>query len=128
MADNKSKIKFLDNDFMRANKNGQKADQRLARIHRRRLIGLTAVLAIIIIFFSVQLISTKVKVARYKQETTVEQTKLEKAKMEQKDLKFQVEQLNDNDYLLKLIREKYYFSKKGETVYSFPSDKTNLKN
>lgn len=128
MADNKSKIKFLDNDFMKANKTERKKDQRSSIIHRRRLIGLGAVLAIIIIFFSVQLISTKMKVARYKQETAVEQTKLKKAKANQKDLKFQIKQLNDNDYLLKLIREKYYFSKKGETVYSFPSDKANLKN
>lgn len=128
MADNKSKIKFLDNDFMKANKTERKKDQRVATIHRRRLIGLGAVLIIIIIFFSVQLISTKLKVAHYKQETAVEQTKLKKAKANKKDLKFQIKQLNDNDYLLKLIREKYYFSKKGETVYSFPSDKANLKN
>ncbi|MHC9532209.1 FtsB family cell division protein [Dellaglioa sp. BT-FLS60] len=128
MADNKSKIKFLDNDFTRANKTERKKDQRLTHIHRRRLIGLTVILGLIIIFFSVQLISTKVKIGHYQQETTAKQIKLKKAKAHQKELKFKVKQLNDNDYLLKLIREKYYFSKKGETVYSFPSDKTNLIN
>lgn len=38
-------------------------------------------------------------------------------------LKTSVQQLNDPNYLEKYIREKYYFSKPGEIIFSLPGDK-----
>ena len=40
------------------------------------------------------------------------------------DLKEQIKQLNDEDYLRKLIREKYSYSKDNEIIYNLPTDVT----
>ncbi|WP_279404165.1 FtsB family cell division protein [Secundilactobacillus kimchicus] len=49
---------------------------------------------------------------------------LTEAKADNKALTQKVALLNDRDYLDKLIRAKYYYSKSNETIYSLPSDKT----
>ena len=41
---------------------------------------------------------------------------------ENAQLKDKVKQMNDENYLEKLIRAKYFYTKKGETVYNLPND------
>lgn len=49
--------------------------------------------------------------------------KLDKVKKDNSSLKLRVKQLNDDEYLEKLIREKYYYSRDNETIYNLPDDK-----
>jgi cell division protein DivIC len=46
----------------------------------------------------------------------------EKIQNDNKALKVKVKQMNDEQYLEKLIRSKYLYTKKGETVYNLPND------
>ena len=50
--------------------------------------------------------------------------KLEKVKAKNANLKEQIKQLNDEDYLRKLIREKYSYSRDNEIIYNLPTDVT----
>ena len=59
---------------------------------------------------------------RIDRQTAVEQHRLNQAKSKNKELNEEVKQLNDSDYIQKLIREKYYYSKSGETVYTLPAN------
>jgi cell division protein DivIC len=52
-----------------------------------------------------------------KQSSLVEQKKLTKT---QKALEKQVQLLQDEDYVAKVARNKYYYSKDGEKVYTIP--------
>ena len=58
-----------------------------------------------------------------KQQTTTAQKKLDKVKKDNSSLKLRVKQLNDDEYLEKLIREKYYYSRDNEMIYNLPDDK-----
>lgn len=49
--------------------------------------------------------------------------KLDKVKKDNASLKLRVKQLNDDEYLEKLIREKYYYSRDNEMIYNLPDDK-----
>ena len=47
------------------------------------------------------------------------QTQLTKQKNKQKELNAHIKELNDSEYLQQLIRSKYNYAKKGETIYNF---------
>ena len=52
--------------------------------------------------------------------------KLDKVKKDNASLKLRVKQLNDDEYLEKLIREKYYYSRDNEMIYNLPDDKAKV--
>ncbi|GEL16088.1 FtsB family cell division protein [Pediococcus cellicola] len=93
---------------------------RTARLHRfYMIIGIFLVLAGI---FGFQIIHTHYQRVSVDQRIQASKTHYNTAKAENKSLGLQVKQLNNSDYLQKLLREKYYYSKSGEIIYSLPSD------
>ncbi|MBW1604777.1 septum formation initiator family protein [Lactobacillus sp. Sy-1] len=55
-------------------------------------------------------------------QTKVSKQTLAEAKAHNQELKLNVKQLNNTEYVEQLIRDKYYYTKNGETVYSLPND------
>ncbi|WP_412988796.1 FtsB family cell division protein [Pediococcus siamensis] len=93
---------------------------RTARLHRFYIImGIFIVLAGI---FGFQIVHTHYQKAAIEEKIQTTRTHYSTAKAENKALGLQVKQLNDADYLQKLLREKYYYSKSGEIIYSLPTD------
>ncbi|MGY3749898.1 FtsB family cell division protein [Vagococcus acidifermentans] len=90
-------------------------------VYRRRRLTLVFVLAIV--FFSIagfnlfrngqRLLALQEK----KEEVKAEQTEVSQ---EKKVLKNEVQLLKDDEYVAKLARAKYFYSKEGEQVYSIP--------
>lgn len=126
MKDKQKKVKVLDNDFYRqqvASEKQKKAHSRKLKNHRlkMRLIYGVACLVTFLCLWSVgkNLWQTHL----VKQQTVTAQKNLNTVKKENEKLKIRVKQLNDNDYLEKLIRERYYYSRDNETVYNLPEDK-----
>lgn len=119
----KAPIRQIDNSFVRAksHEDTMKAENgRQHRVHKRRLIVLAVILLMIGVFGVLRLhnISAERQVADANLVTAKKQ--LHKVKRQKKALKVQVDQLNNADYLAKLVRAKYYVSKSGEIIFTLP--------
>ncbi|MCT4457409.1 septum formation initiator family protein [Lactiplantibacillus paraplantarum] len=119
----RSKIKQLDNDYIRqvaTDEHGQA--QRVAQVRRRRFILIVAVFGALILFLGFQLINTRSNLHQVNRQVATSQVKLKKVQQKNDQLEGQIKQLNNKDYLQKLLRSKYDYTKSGETVYSLPND------
>ncbi|WP_311408255.1 FtsB family cell division protein [Liquorilactobacillus uvarum] len=122
------KIKILNNDFFKLRKQQAKLQGRKLRVRRvrkRRIAAIVLVTVVITVILGYQIINTRLMANSLSSQTQTAKEKLNNVNKEQSDLKNKVKRLNEEDYLEKMIREKYYYSKKGETIYSFPNDKSN---
>ena len=126
MKEDKQKIKVMDNDFYREK---TAAKKRMVAKNRRYLqhkviMRLFAVIAVVVtVGCLVQVGRNLWQAHTVKQQTTTAQKKLDKVKKDNASLKLRVKQLNEDEYLEKLIREKYYYSRDNETIYNLPDDK-----
>ncbi|WP_047998868.1 FtsB family cell division protein [Lactiplantibacillus herbarum] len=119
----RNKVKQLDNDYTRqavTNKVGQ--HQRFTQVRRRRFVLIIAVFGALILFFGFQLINTRSNLKQVNGQVATSQVKLQKTQQKNDQLETQIKQLNNKDYLQKLLRSKYDYTKSGETVYSLPND------
>lgn len=120
------KIAKIENAFTQqqaAQKSVQDKATYVKRVHKRRLWALGIVAVLVVLICGVQIFQTHHSLAKIKEATATKEKTLKKAKATESDLKIQVKQLHDNDYLAKYIRYKYYYSKDGETIFSLPQDK-----
>ncbi|MFD1456451.1 septum formation initiator family protein [Levilactobacillus lanxiensis] len=127
MADAKptAKIKRLDNDYTRKIQHQQAVQHHTRWLGHRRVRRATRILVVFAVFaiiLGVQLIRTHASLHQVNQQVATSERTLTKTKAKNADLKQEIKQLNDKDYLAQLIRSKYYYSKSGETIYSLPGD------
>ncbi|WP_237027382.1 septum formation initiator family protein [Lactobacillus sp. S2-2] len=99
-----------------------KKNNKLSVTRKRRAAVILVVLLFFILLLGFQIINNKIQLHKTNQQIAIQTQKLNKQKKENKKLRLKKTQLNDKNYLEKLIRSRYYYSKKGETVYSFPKD------
>ncbi|KRN07262.1 hypothetical protein FD15_GL000088 [Liquorilactobacillus sucicola DSM 21376 = JCM 15457] len=122
------KIRVLNNDFFKLRRQQERQQDRKARVkrvHRRRLIAIVLITSAIAVILGYQIINARLMAHSLNSQTQTAKEKLNNVITEQKNLKKKVKRLNEQDYLEKMIREKYYYSKEGETIYSFPNDKSD---
>ena len=72
---------------------------------------------LLFVYFSCQLISQQVKFSKLKEENALVDAKIEAAQKEQKNLNSELESIDSEDYLRRIIREKLGFTKPNETVF-----------
>ena len=98
----------------------RKAEQHIKEVHRVRKNKIYATFAVIILFLGISL-ARSLSVS-HKINTQVQSSKQQLAQVSQtnKELTDKKTDLNDPDYVAKLIRYKFYYSKKGETIYNIP--------
>ncbi|MGX6429449.1 septum formation initiator family protein [Levilactobacillus yonginensis] len=128
MADVKpqpAKIERLENDYTR------RLDKQATQQHHHRWLGkrrarratrIIIVFAVFMTILGIQWVRTNASLHTVNQQVTTSEQQLTKTKATNQKLKLQIKQLNDKDYLGRLIRSKYYYTKSGETVYSLPGD------
>lgn len=95
-----------------------------AKVHQRRLIVIGAFFAIVIMLFGSQILLSQRANSQINQQVELSQKKLQKQKATEKDLKVQLNQLQDTNYLEKYVRDKYMYTKPGEQVYNLPVNDT----
>ncbi|KRN97934.1 FtsB family cell division protein [Companilactobacillus kimchiensis] len=91
-------------------------------VHRRRILMIGIIFVIILVVFGVQIFNSHRTYTNTMEQIEISNRKLDKQKSTQKDLKLEVNQLHDTNYLEKYIREKYMYSKPGEQIYNLPDD------
>lgn len=92
------------------------------KVHKRRLVALGVLFAIVLLTLGSQIISAHMTYTSTAQKIEVNQKKLNKQKATQSDLKVEINQLQNKNYLEKYIREKYMYSKPGELIYNLPDN------
>ena len=128
---NKAQIKVIENQHYidKANKrNFEKYHlQRQMKLERDRIVHRwfwmlsLAVLGLVIIFCSFQVVNYEHRLHQVQQQEAVARKELAKEESKQAKLKQQVTQLKDMNYVEKIIRDKYNYTKKGETNYNLPN-------
>ncbi|WP_225048712.1 FtsB family cell division protein [Lacticaseibacillus kribbianus] len=92
------------------------------QVHRRRLVVLLAAFLIICGVGCYQLFSTHQAIETRSAAVTHAKADLAKVKKQKASLNVQIDQLKNEDYLEKLVRQKYAMSKKGETIFTLPGE------
>lgn len=127
MARKKSNVKVLNNEYYRqqtsANEKRQK-EYLVERKHRRRMHILLAFALIVTLICSVQIVKNYTQARQINSQTRAAKKELTGQKAQNADLNLQVKQLKDPEYLQKYIRERYFYSKKHETIYNLPEDRS----
>lgn len=114
-----NKVRHLNNDYEKLK---MSRHQRILRTRKKRAFILILIFLVVALVLVYQIITTKNESSRVANKTNNTQVVLQNNKDNNKKLKQNVKQLYNNDYLEKLIRQKYYYSKPGETVYGLPGD------
>lgn len=113
------KVHQLNNQYTKIK---QSRHQEILRSRKKRGIILVSFFLVVILMLVVQIFITKSKISNVSEQQVQTKKELKKSKLDNQKLKQNIKQLHDKDYIQKVIREKYYYTKPGETVYSLPGD------
>ncbi|MCI1987387.1 MAG: septum formation initiator family protein [Lactobacillus sp.] len=114
-----SKIKFMP-------KTPRLGKPQMNQLHRRRVRLLLGLLAVILMIGGWQLYCVHAAINKSDQSVATARTELRQVKAKKADLKVQVDQLRNSDYLAKLVRQKYMVSKSGEVIFELPGTASKL--
>lgn len=88
------------------------------RVHVRRCERIVAAFLLIFLFLGFQIVRSRHSLAKVNANIHQTEVQLASQKAKGRELNQQVKQLHDPEYLQQVIRSKYNYSKKGETVYN----------
>lgn len=88
------------------------------RVHIRRCERIVAVFAIIFLLLGFQIIHSRHSLDKVNANIRQTQTQLADQKAKGQELNQQIKQLHNPEYIQQVIRAKYNYSKKGETIYN----------
>src|SRR5699024_4633176 len=91
--------------------------------HRLRVRILLILALVVTVGCSIQIVKNQFRARNITTQAKTAKQELARQSSQQKSLQLQVKQLNDPDYLQKYIRERYYYSKKNETIYNLPEER-----
>ncbi|AQW21737.1 septum formation initiator [Lentilactobacillus curieae] len=123
MTNSKGKIRKLENEFTKKREieiMKNKISVKLSAKRKRRAMFIVGLFMLCVCVFGVQIIRAKSNLAQINDQIVKQKADLKTEKATNKKLSVKVKQLNNRSYVEKLIRERYYYTKPGETVYSFP--------
>ncbi|MFJ7953683.1 septum formation initiator family protein [Lysinibacillus sp. NPDC096418] len=118
--DDRQNYTKLDNDYVR---NADKATNFKVQSRKRKMrrIVFFAVIPVIIIGFLLNVLAhqNETLAAKEKKKVEVEQ-QLAKLKEEQELLNLEITQLEDDEYIAKILRKEYFLSEEGEIIFALP--------
>ncbi|MFJ5768069.1 septum formation initiator family protein [Lysinibacillus sp. NPDC093210] len=110
----------LDNDYVR---NTDKAMNRKVQSRKRKIrrIVFFAIVPVVIIAFLINVLVHQSETLAEKEKKKQEATQhLVKVKDEQDSLNLKIKQLEDDEYIAKLLRKEYFLSEEGEIIFIIP--------
>lgn len=94
------------------------ADQQRHRVHVRRCRRIVIAFLVVFIVLGIQISYSKRTLAKVNNNISQSQAQLKDQQKTSKQLKQKIKLLHDPDYIQQVVRAKYNYSKKGETVYN----------
>ncbi|GAF39464.1 hypothetical protein FC83_GL000581 [Agrilactobacillus composti DSM 18527 = JCM 14202] len=122
----KQKVQSLDNQYIQTQTVKHIEARRqsyVKKVQRRRLTLLGVVVLAVILVLGIQIFRAHQNTNALQAQTQQSQAQLKEVRRQNADFKLKVNELNNADYLEKVVREKYYYSKPGEIIFSLPRDK-----
>ncbi|RMC47622.1 septum formation initiator family protein [Lactobacillus sp. ESL0228] len=98
----------------------QKQIKREKEIHRVRRNRIVAVFVILFTILSFQIVQTCAQTKQIKQQVQTSKKSLNQINEEKRSLTVKRDDLKDPEYVTKLIRSKFLYSKPNETIYNLP--------
>lgn len=89
-------------------------------VKRRRLMVMAAIIFLVFSFIGFNLFQNSRKLLSLRETKQEVNQEYKKTSAEQKELQDEVNLLHDHEYMEKVARSKYFYSKEGEQVYSIP--------
>lgn len=127
-AKRQAKVKILHNEYFQRKTQEQvleKKQLKALKSYRRFKKLVVIALLVITVLAGKEVIQNQLQINQINQQNQKSQTILKKNKKESAQLEQKIKQLQDQDYLQKYIREKYYYTKDNEQVYNLPKSKNN---
>lgn len=124
-----ARISRIDNAYARAQNAAKLQDKQRAlrkRVHIRRFIIMTICAVAIIVSGMVRLAHIHQEQNAANVQLQIANKQLHKVKNKKQALKVQVDQLQNETYLGKLVRAQYYVSKSGETIFTLPASANHI--
>lgn len=124
MTQHGAKISKLENDFTRRREqeiNYSRATNSLSSRRKKRAMVIVGVFLFFAMIFTIQIVRARANYADVNVQIAKQRGKYHHQQAVHKSLNARVSQLNDKNYVEKIIRDRYYYTKPGETVYSFPN-------
>lgn len=112
----------IENEFFQKQIQKKKQHHTIRKHVRRRMTLIAAVGTMIVVPLFSTLIGNITEIRNLDGEIAIAQQEQKKVTEKNDDLKVEVGLLQDNEYLAKLARGKYYLSKEGEIIFSLPED------
>ena len=125
MEPKRKQIRVLNNEYFQAKqKEARLQAKRQKRQQHRSLLHLIcmAIMGLLFTYGVIRVAQAYLQIKALKQETVVAKRELKRTQAKNDRLKREVEQLKDTDYVQKIIRSQYFYSKDGETIYILPDD------
>ncbi|MFJ6211398.1 septum formation initiator family protein [Lysinibacillus sp. NPDC092081] len=113
----------LDNDYVR---NTDKAINRKIQARKRKMrrIAFFAIIPVVIIAFLVNILFNQSETLAAKEQKKVEAKEhLSDLKEVRDSLNLKIKQLEDDEYIAKLLRKDYFLSEQGEIIFIIPDEK-----
>ncbi len=125
MEPKRKQIRVLNNEYFQAKqKEARLQAKRQKRQQQRSLLHLIcmAIMGLLFTYGVIRVAQAYLQIKALKQETVVAKRELKRTQTKNDRLKREVERLKDADYVQKIIRSQYFYSKDGETIYILPDD------
>ena len=125
MEPKRKQIRVLNNEYFQAKqKEARLQAKRQKRQQQRSLLHLIcmAIMGLLFTYGVIRVAQAYLQIKEIKQETVVAKRELKRTQAKNDRLNREVEQLKDTDYVQKIIRSQYFYSKDGETIYILPDD------
>lgn len=117
MRQEKKTVTKLNSNYMQQYEVYQERQKR----RKKHLKGRLILLAVVVLFIAGSMTTYHIKQQKMREAKVEKYEQLEEQmtalKKEEKDLKEEIQLLNDDEYLLDLARTNYFFSKKGEIIF-----------
>ncbi|MGE7916153.1 FtsB family cell division protein [Lysinibacillus xylanilyticus] len=115
----------LDNDYVRNTDRAINRKKQLLKRKIRRIVFFTIV-PVVIIAFLINILFQQNKTLAVKEKKKGEANQhLTEMKEEQDSLNLKIKQLEDDEYIAKLLRKDYFLSEEGEIIFIIPEEKEN---
>lgn len=117
-------LQYLNNEYVKENYGKQVKKHREVIFRRRRLAVIIVAATALFINLGIPLFNDYLRLQNlktYQEQTILDQKALQK---EVADLQKEVDLLHDEDYVAKIARERFYYSKEGELLFPLPESET----
>lgn len=101
----------------------RKQEKREKEVHRIRRNRIIAVFLVLFALLGIQLTVTRVQTQRINEQVQTQKKSLSQIDKQKRALTAKRDDLKDPDYVAKLVRFKFLYSKQNETIYNLPEGK-----